>query len=61
MGRGRKDVMTTTLKRADHSKRAFIQIIKPIKKAEPITDLTSYQKESIKSITKEQLANILIK
>ena len=60
MGRGRKGVMTTTFKKADHSKRAFIQIIRPIEKAEPITDLTPYQIESIKNIPKEQLANILL-
>ena len=52
--------MTTTFKKADHSKRAFIQIIRPIEEAEPIADLTPYQIESVKNILKEQLANILL-
>ena len=60
MGGGRRGIMTTSLRKADHTKNAFIHIIRPLLTSEPVRVLTPEQIETLKSLPKEHLADIVL-
>ena len=62
MGRGRRGITTSSLKKSEHGKNNYTFIIKePPATEEPVKLLTSEDIKIIKSLSKEQLAYILFK